>query len=241
MTLRAIIVDDEPLARDELAFLLGQCPSVEVVGEAPSATAARELCNATRPELAFVDLRLAGLDGLALAESLREEHPSLDVVIVSAHDDGAIRGFDARITDYLLKPVRLERLQRALERVADVRQRGSGKSKLQGFAIRRKGSYVVVDLREIAYFEARDELVWAVTAEGRFEVDWTLASLSRELDDSVFFQSHRSCIVRLDRIRRIEPTGARRFQLVLNHPGEPTLPLSRDRVRLLRRRIPFVR
>lgn len=241
MTLRAIIVDDEPLARDELAFLLGQCQSVEVVGEAPSAIAARQLCEETRPELAFVDLRMPGLDGLALAESLREEHPDLEVVIVSAHDDGAIRGFDARITDYLLKPVRLERLQRTLDRVAAIRERGSSKSKLQGFAVRRKGAYVVVDLRDVVYFEARDEMVWAVTPEGRFEVDWTLSSLSQELDDAVFFQSHRGCIVRLDRIRRIEPTGARRFQLVLDHPGEPTLPLSRDRVRLLRRRIPFVR
>lgn len=241
MRLRAIIVDDEPLARDELAFLLSRCQSVEVVGEAQSATEARRLCDETRPELAFLDLRMPGLDGFALADALRQEHPDLDIVIVSAHDDGAIRGFDARVADYLLKPVRLERLQRTLDRVAEMRPCPPSKSKLQGFAVRRKGGYVVVDLREVVYFEARDELVWAVTSEGRFEIDWTLASLAEELDEAMFFQSHRSCIVRLDRIRRIEPTGARRFRLVLDHPDDPVLPLSRDRVRLLRRRIPFVR
>ncbi len=241
MTLRAIIVDDEPLARDELAFLLGQCQSVEVVGEAPSASEAQRLCEETRPEVAFVDLRMPGQDGLVLAEALRQQQPDLDVVIVSAHDDGAIRGFDARVTDYLLKPVRLERLQRTLERVAEVRACPSSASKLQGFAVRRRGAYVVVDLRDIVYFEAREELVWAVTASDRFEIDWTLASLAEQLDDLVFFQSHRGCIVRLDRIRRIEPIGARRFRLALDLPESPTVPLARDRMRLLRLRIPFVR
>jgi DNA-binding LytR/AlgR family response regulator len=241
LTLRAIIVDDEPLARDELAFLLGQCQSVEIVGEAPSAAEACRLCQERQPELAFVDLRMPGLDGLALADTLREEHPDLDVVIVSAHDDGAIRGFDAQVTDYLLKPVRLERLQRALQRVAEARACPASGSKLRGFAVRRKGAYVVVDLRDVVYFEARDELVWAITAHDRFEIDWTLANLAEKLDEAVFFQSHRGCIVRLDRIRRIEPTGVRRFHLVLDLEESPPVPLARDRVRLLRRRIPFVR
>jgi DNA-binding LytR/AlgR family response regulator len=240
-TLRAIIVDDEPLARDELTFLLAQCDGIEVVGEASSPADAERLCGEQRPELAFVDLRMPGLDGLSLARILRKEHPSLDVVIISAHDYGAVRAFDAPVTDYLPKPVPLQRLRRALDRVLEARADSASSCRLQRFAVRRKGSYVVVELGDVIYFEARDELVWAVTEKDRFAVDWTVAALAERLDDDVFFRSHRSYLVRIDRIRSIEPTGARSFRLVLQHPESPRVPLARDRVGTLRRRIPFSR
>ncbi len=242
MTLRAIVVDDEPLARDELRFLLGQCDRVEVVGEARGATDAQRLCDEEKPQVAFIDLRMPDLDGIALAELLRRKLPDLDIVIVSAHDDGAIRGFETKITDYLLKPVRLQRLQQALDRVS-VEQPFTleGASRLARFAVRRRGSFLVVELRDVVYFEARDELVWAVTEEDRFALDARLVALAGRLDPTVFFQSHRSCIVRLDRIRVIEPAGARKFLLLLDHPDEPRVPLARDRASKLRERIPFSR
>lgn len=242
MTLRAIIVDDEPLARDELTFLLGQCEGVDVVGEARFAAEAERLCDRVEPQVAFIDLRMPGPDGLALANILRERHPDLEVVLVSAHDDGAFRGFEAQITDYLLKPVRLERLRQTLDRV------GAGRPDLppdsiplKRFAVRRKNAYIVVDLKDVIYFEARDELVWAVTAEDRFAIDRTLAALAEQLGGADFFQSHRSCIVRINHIRTIEPVGARSFRMLLDHPEDPKVPLARDRVGKLRERIPFLR
>jgi len=242
MTLRAIVVDDEPLARDELTFLLGQCDRVDVVGEARGAAEAQSLCDVEQPEIAFIDLRMPGLDGIALAQLLRKQLPDLDVIIVSAHDDGAIRGFETRITDYLLKPVRLQRLQQALDRVSGERPPGfEAQSPLARFAVRRRGSFVVVELRDVVYFEARDELVWAVTEDDRFALDARLASLAGRLDPAVFFQSHRSCIVRLDRIRVIEPAGARTYRLLLDHPDDPRVPLARDRATKLREKIPFSR
>ena len=242
MTLRAIVVDDEPLARDELTFLLGQCQRVDVVGEARGAAEAQQLCDEEQPEVAFIDLRMPELDGIALGELLRQKNPDLDIVIVSAHDDGALRGFETKITDYLLKPVRLERLRQTLERVRASRPDSfGGESPLQRFAVRRKGSYVVIELRDVVYFEARDELVWAVTDGDRFALDTRLTSLARRLDPALFFQSHRSCIVRVDRIRMIEPAGARTFRLLLDHPDEPKVPLARDRAAKLRERIPFSR
>ena len=242
MTLRAIVVDDEALARDELTFLLGQCKGVDVVGEAKLAVEAERLCDDAQPQIAFIDLRMPGLNGLALADVLRKKHPDLDIVIVSAHDDGAIRGFEAQVTDYLLKPVRLERLRQTLERVSDGRPGPvPGSGRLERFAVRRKNSYVVVEVRDIVYFEARGEFVWAVTEMDRFAIDRTLTTLAEQLDNKVFFQSHRSCIVRLDRIHTIEPAGARTFRLLLDHPGDPKVPLARDRASKLRERIPFSR
>lgn len=242
MTLRAIVVDDEPLARDELTFLLGQCPSVDVVGEARGSVEAQKLCDDEEPEIAFIDLRMPELDGIALAQQLRQKHPALDVVIVSAHDDGALRGFETQIADYLLKPVRLDRLQRTLDRISGERPRkNESQSSPQRFAVRRRGAYLVVELRDVVYFEAREELVWAVTEGDRFALDTRLSALARGLDPALFFRSHRSCIVRIDRIRMIEPAGARTFRLLLDHPDEPRVPLARDRVCKLREHIPFSR
>jgi len=105
-TIRAVVVDDEPLARDELTFLLEECGGVEVVGAARNAAAALEICEEHRPDVAFVDLRMPGPDGIALAEALRGRLPSLAVVVVSAHDDGAIRAY-ADATEAIRREVRL--------------------------------------------------------------------------------------------------------------------------------------
>ena len=242
LTLRAIVVDDEPLARDELTFLLSQCERVDVVGEACGGAEARALCESEEPEVAFVDLRMPDVDGLALAQQLRAKLPDLDVIIVTAHDDGALRGFDAQVTDYLLKPVRLRRLRQALDRVCAGRpNRREWSAELCRFAVKRRGSFVVVELGDVVYFEARDDLVWAVTESDRFALDMRLSSLVHRLDPEVFFQSHRKCIVRIDRIRVIEPAGARTFRLLVDHPDDPKVPLARDRAAKLRERIPFSR
>lgn len=242
MRLRAVIVDDEPLARDELTFLLGQCDRVDVVGEASGVVEARALCAEHRPEVAFIDLRMPASDGITLAQQLRGEFPGLAVIIVSAHEEAAIRGFEACITDYLLKPVRLRRLRQALERVsAPVDSGNDDDSRFRRFAVRRRGAFVVVEVRDVVYFEARDELVWAVTEEDRYAMDVRLTRLARRLDPTEFFQSHRSCIVRIDRIRKIERAGARTFRLLLEHPDQPRIPLARERAPKLREQIPFTR
>ncbi|MCA9581728.1 MAG: response regulator transcription factor [Myxococcales bacterium] len=244
--LRAIVVDDEPLARDELGFLLGECGGVTVVGEAHDAPSALALADETSPDIAFVDLRMPGPDGIALAEALVSRHAGLDVVVVSAHDDGALRAFDARVTDYLLKPVRLERLQQSLARLKPTSPGGptvvaapsSGTVEpLDRIAVKRKGGYVVLDIRDIVYFEVRDDLVWAVTATDRFALDFPLSQVEERVGDT-FFRSHRSTLVRLDRILTIEPLGTGTFELVLDHPEAPRVPLARDRARTLRERIP---
>ena len=240
MNIRAIVVDDEPLARDELRFMLGQCEDIEVVGEARNAPEAQSLCNQENPDVAFLDLRMPGPDGVALAETLMSNHPDLRVVIVSAHDEGALRAFEARVADYLLKPVRLDRLRQAVERVRG--QHGGAPSsheRLDRIAVRRKDAYVVLELDQVIYFEVKDELVWAVTEEDRFAIDKTLATLEEQLDAEAFFRSHRGFIVRYDRIRAIEPTGAGTFQLLLDHPDAPKVPLARERAKKLRERIPF--
>jgi DNA-binding LytR/AlgR family response regulator len=239
--LRAIVVDDEPLARDELIFLLGQCEGVAVVGEAEDAKTALALLSSA-PDVAFVDLRMPGPDGIALAEAIRSHRPETRVVVVSAHDDAALRAFEARVADYLLKPVRLERLRSALERVRELGhdriESDDSEAPLTRLAIKRRGGYVVVPIDDVIYFEMRDELVWAVTETDRYALDLTMSTVEKRLPTGPFFRSHRGALVRVDRIVKIEPSGPGSFDLVLDHPDAPRVPLARERARTLRALIP---
>ena len=117
--LRALVVDDEPLARDELCFMLGEVGATVVVGQAGESSQALALLEELEPDAVFVDLRMPGPDGLALAEAIMARRPGTPVVVVSAHDEGALRAFEVGVTDYLLKPARLDRVKKAIERVRE--------------------------------------------------------------------------------------------------------------------------
>lgn len=242
MTLRALVIDDEPLARDELIFLVGEVGGVTVVGQAGDVPSGLALAEELEPDLVFVDLRMPGPDGLALTDALHARGLTAGVIVVTAHDEGAVRGFESGVLDYLLKPVRLERLAKAIER-ARTRLRPASEpaigDRLERLAVRRRGSFVVVDIDDVVYFEMRDELVWAVTATDRFALDFTLATVEERLPPGKFFRSHRGYVVRVDRILAMEPAGAGTFDLLLDHPEQPRVPLARERARILRERIPI--
>ena len=238
--LRAIIVDDEPLARDELAFMLSEVGGVEVVGQAGDAHEALRLADREDPEVAFVDLRMPGPDGIALAEALKRRRPNIQVIVVTAYDDAALRAFEAQVLDYLLKPARLERVRSAVARaeaalskdvtaLAPAPDTGTmpavaGKEQLfERLAVRRGGVYVVVEVADVIYFEMKDELVWAVTANDRLALDLTMTNLEQRLSENEFFRSHRGAMVRIDKIRAMEPGRGRD---VRTHPRPPGFPKS---------------
>jgi len=254
--LRAIIVDDEPLARDELAFMLGEVGGVDVVGQAGDAHEALKLAEREDPELAFVDLRMPGPDGIALAEALKRRRPNIQVIVVTAYDDAALRAFEAQVLDYLLKPARLERVRSAIARAQIALRKdmvasmapapvsgsipaGPKEAPFERLAVRRGGVYVVVEVADVIYFEMKDELVWAVTATDRLALDLTMTNLEQRLSEAEFFRSHRGAMVRIDKIRAMEPAGAGTYELILDHPDSPRVPLARERARLLKERIPF--
>lgn len=236
--LRALVVDDEPLARDELVFLLDEL-GVEVVAQAADAASALARCDEARPDVVFVDLRMPGPDGLALAESVMNRHEAISVIVVSAHDEGAIRAFEAGVVDYLLKPVRLERLQKAVERAEGRTPASHGEGPLTRLAVKRRGKLVVVTIDDVLFFEVKDELVWAVTGSDRYALDLTLSAVEQRVSSSEFFRSHRGALVRLSAIAGMEPAGAGTYELVLDHPDQPKVPLARERARLLRELIPI--
>jgi two-component system LytT family response regulator len=220
--LRALIVDDEALARETIRRLLEDDPEVEIVGECSSgAEAVRSLREAT-PDILFLDVQMPEVDGF---EVLRQAHPAAAVVFVTAHDTYAIRAFEAEALDYLLKPFDDERFHRTLAR-AKARVRERLVTRLAGMmaaalepepdeirhtryaerlGIRREGGIVFVRLEDVDWIEAADYCVRVHTG-GRFHLlREPLRELEARLDPHRFVRVHRSAIVNLARVRELQP------------------------------------
>jgi DNA-binding LytR/AlgR family response regulator len=247
------VVDDERPAREELRWLLEQCDGVEVVGEAAGGEQARDAIASldAPPDVVFLDIDMPGVDGIRFAECLDRFAPVPLTIFVTAYEDYAVDAFGVDAVDYLMKPVRLERLQeavgRARERRAAEPEAGGQEedSPIRRLSVRDDDGYHVLDAEEILYFESDQGEVYAVAESGRFPTDFNLRALESQLPSAEFFRSHRSYIVRVDAIENIEPTGGGTYRLHLSGASDdggresPMTPLARSRTDELERRIPW--
>ena len=252
--MRVIVVDDEEPAREELTWLLGQCDRVEVVEQAASAGQAARFLEeySGRVDLCFLDIDMPGLDGVRLAESWRDGHgdDELLVIFVTAYEEHAVDAFALDAVDYLLKPVRLERLRQSLQRA---RRRLDGRtdsqaeladqssSPLERISVEELGEYRVIAVDDILWIEADEGFATVHTDEGAYLTDFSLKFLEENLDGEHFFRCHRSYIVRLDAITRIAPWGAGTYRLVVGEEADDDagVPLARSRAPDLKARIPW--
>lgn len=261
--MNALIVDDEQPAREELSWLLEQCDGIRVAAEASNAERARDALQERGDtiDVVFLDIDMPGVDGIRFAECLGDLDSEPATVFVTAYDDYAVDAFDVEAVDYLLKPVRLERLQEAVERVgerldtdrpgtdADSSEPDDGDDDtetLDRVSVQNGEGYRVVDLDEILYFESDDGEVFVETTEGRFPTDFSLKFLESRLPPDEFFRCHRSYIVRLGAIDTIVPAGAGTYRLFVDDPDDPeasqeraSAPLARSRAAELKRRMPW--
>jgi two-component system response regulator AlgR len=207
-TLRALIVDDEALARSRLRTLLGDCklPAVLVEGEAANATQAVELLRRQAYDLALLDIHMPGADGLTLAQTLRTlPHPPA-LVFVTAHAEHAVQAFELEAVDYLTKPVRLERLQQALQKAERLlRSRGDAPLDAAGevLLIQERGRTERVPLGEVLYFKAELKYITVRTAAKTHILDGALSELEEKYGDR-FLRIHRNALVARRAVRAIE-------------------------------------
>jgi len=234
-TYRAVIVDDEELARRVLRELLGAYEDVEIVAECANGFEAVKSISDLKPDLLFLDVQMPKLDGFEVLE-LTATGPA--VILVTAYDQYALRAFEAHAVDYLLKPFGADRLKVSLERAM---QRLGGKalpaSELATAArppaqyleriVVKDGSCVhIIPASKLDYAEAQDDYV-ALCAEGKKHLkQQTIASLERALDPSRFVRIHRSYILNLDRLGKIEPYRKDTHVVVLTTGVQ--LPVSRS-------------
>jgi two-component system LytT family response regulator len=226
MAWRAILVDDEELARAYLRELLAAHPEIEVVSECANGFEAVKAVNSLAPDLVFLDVQMPKLDGFEVLE-LIDAKPA--IVFTTAYDQYAMRAFDAQAADYLLKPFGAERFERALERAksgvaAPMVQ--APPRELTRIVVRDGPKVHVIPIHKLDYAEAQDDYV-ALHSEGKsYLKQQTIGALEAMLDRNRFVRIHRSAIVNLERIARIEPYAKDSRVAILNDGAR--LPVSRS-------------
>jgi two-component system LytT family response regulator len=206
-TLNAIIVDDERLARVNLRKLLAPHPEIKIAGEANSCENALELINLHNPELIFLDIQLSGETGFDLLEVINN---SIKIIFVTAFDEYAIRAFEVNAIDYLLKPVNPERLKIAIERVIKrekVQEREAKSYEYSDSIYVRMSNYAsrFIKISSITIIEPVGNYSRIITSEGKHcLVLKTLKQWQEELPDTNFVRIHRSSIVNIEHVDRIE-------------------------------------
>jgi two-component system, LytTR family, response regulator AlgR len=208
MKLTVLVVDDEALARARLRTLLGDCktPAASVEGEAANATQAIELLRRQQFDVALLDIRMPGADGLTLAQALRAlPHPPA-LVFVTAHAEHAVQAFELEAVDYLTKPVRLERLQQALQKVERLvlNQKEAGPEiPEEVLVIQGRNRTERVPLSEVLYLKAEQKYVTVRTAEKSHILDGSLSELEKKYTDQ-FLRIHRNALVARRAVRALE-------------------------------------
>lgn len=210
MALKVLIVDDEPLARSRLRTLLGDCtePRAEVVGEAGNAVQAMENIQRSGCELVLLDIHMPGVDGIALAAALRELNAPPAIVFVTAHAEHAVQAFELEAVDYLTKPVRLERLQQALQKVQRALSAADGgQPEVPGLGealiIQERGRSERVALADIIYLKAELKYITVRTAEKEHIYDGALSDLEQKYAH-LFVRVHRNALVARRCVRAVE-------------------------------------
>ncbi|MBW2276337.1 MAG: response regulator [Deltaproteobacteria bacterium] len=233
--MRALVVDDEQLARKYLCEMLKEHTSVQVVGECTNGFEAVKAVAEHTPDLLFLDIQMPKLDGFEVLE-LIDDGPA--VVFVTAYDQYALKAFDAHAVDYLLKPFSPERLTEAIAKVrrnlsqglppiGDLRRAARpDEGPLRRVVVRDGASVTIVADRDIDFVQAEDDYIAIHTGGRSLLKHQTIASLEQELDPSLFVRIHRSTIINVDRIDRIELLAKDRYVACLEDGSQ--LSISRS-------------
>ncbi len=204
--MKAIIVDDERLARKELSSLLEKFGNVEIVGEAANADEAETMIAEKRPDLLFLDVNMPGRTGFELLESL---DPAPQVIFVTAYDEHALKAFEVNALDYLLKPIDPERLEAAVNKLQESQESSEDQRKElheddQVFLKDGEKCWFVM-LKEVRYFESEGNYIRVRFSDQKPLVLRSLNKLEEKLDPHIFFRANRKHIVNLRWVEKIEP------------------------------------
>ena len=257
MSLTALIIDDEPLARQELQYLLEGAGGVKILAQGTNGIEAVELIREHRPDLVFLDVQMPGLDGFAVLKKLLDRKiPMPQVVFATAFNQYAVRAFEVNAVDYLLKPfdrkrvmqtiekatarlaapaesvseAKLDALLRLVEEQAQTPRANSGK-----VVVRAQSRLLLVNQREICFASIEGGMISVVTStvEGQSNCR-TLEELMDQLNPETFWRAHRSYLVNIQHIREVVPWFKSSYQLRMDDPKKTEIPVSRAQTKRLR-------
>lgn len=253
--LRAIVVDDEQLAREELCFLLGQLDDIEVVGQATNGIEALRVVDEQSPDLVMLDVQMPGLTGFEVARRLLRAGVDAHFVFVTAFDQHAIEAFEVNAVDYLLKPVEAGRLttavDRARRRIQSDRQAARPQSteemerlfqlmserqgRREQLALKVADRFLLVQSDEVVHASVQDDVITVVTNSLSGTSNYrTLDELQARLDPAVFWRVHRSHLVNINKIKEIVPWFSRNYILKMRDGKGTEIPVSRSQTKRLR-------
>lgn len=232
---RYLVVEDEPPALAELRYRLHQAePDAEVEGAMTAVEALRWL-KEERFDAVFADIQLAGMSGLELVEVLKRfAHPPR-VVFVTAYDEYAVRAFELRAADYLLKPVSPDRLRETLERLRTAREgTGEGRPLLDKLPVEAAARTMLIDTADIYWAENRDDVVYVHTHDRSYPTRFSLNDLERRLPHPPFLRVHRAVLANVRKVSEITPNFNGTYVLKLADATGTEVAVSRGRARDLR-------
>lgn len=247
--LKAFLVDDEPLARDELAYLLKRSRKVEIVGEADQIESALQQLSYIEADVIFLDIQLAEESGLELANKLLESEKRPEIVFATAYDEYALKAFDLHAVDYLLKPFDEERVMRTIEKLTKLFESKAelSSSAMNGhaqtvesvdkLAITVEDRIIIVPVKEILYIYSEEGKTVIITMENKYEASDSLITFERKLINTSIVRVHRAYLVNLNQIKEIQPWFHSTYNLMM--PDGETVPVSRTYTKELKKRFGF--
>ncbi|PYI50746.1 LytR/AlgR family response regulator transcription factor [Paenibacillus flagellatus] len=248
--LKALIVDDEPISRDELAYLLRRTGLVEVVGEADRLDRALALVRETEPDVVFLDIQLEGESGMDMARTIRDQggEAKPEIVFATAYDEYALQAFELNASDYVLKPFEESRIKRAVEKVAKLIERRGADA---ATAVRRPKQperperlpvsvddrIMLIPADRIVYVGFEDGKTVIATDDRDYRVNEPLTTLERRLEHGSFFRVHRAYVVNLDAVVEIQPWFHSTCNLIMRNGA--SVPVSRTYLKELKQLLGF--
>ncbi|HTB14526.1 MAG TPA: LytTR family DNA-binding domain-containing protein [Bryobacteraceae bacterium] len=247
VAISAIVVDDEKLASDELAYQLKEFSDVEIVATASNGLEAVQLILDLEPDLVFLDMQMPGLDGMGVIRKLHEkEIPLPYFVMATAYDQYAVEAFKWEALDYILKPVEKDRLAQAIDRarkgIAEKQKVAPAelpppKPSLQRTKLLVKNNQrnFIVDAQDVVYATIEDGLITVVASSLEGQSNYrTIEELQSNLDPDMFWRVHRSYLVNIHRIKEVIPWFKSSFQLRMDDKKQTEIPVSRVQTKRLR-------
>lgn len=250
--IKVLIADDEQPARERLVRMLEVFPDVAIIGEAATGMEAIMLSKEMEPHVIFLDIQMPPPTGLEAARQiLEQQHPPL-VVFVTAYNEYAVDAFELKASDYLVKPVQMDRIAKTMERIreglgspgrwqnllVDMVKRLTPQDKIfDRIAVldKEKGTRKIVDLNEVLWFMAKDDKCFAHLKEGAFGVSQTITQLTALLPDNQFFRTHRAYLVNLKHIKEVAPWFHGAYNVIMQNGEE--VPLSRNCVQEFKQKV----
>jgi DNA-binding LytR/AlgR family response regulator len=227
--LKVLVADDEPLARDELVYMLRRVGGVSSIEQAASAVEALALLQQARYDVLFLDIRMPGMSGLEATEIVNQLPHRPEVVFVTAFDEHALAAFDVAATDYLVKPVSEVRLRRAIERIAGrspVAPAPHGRV-VDKLPVEGEGHTILVRIDDIRFVHARGHTVVVRTFDAEYRCRGSLADLEAQLAAHRFLRVHRAYLVNPEHVAEVHPFFAGAYLLRMHDKARSDVPVSR--------------